>query len=83
MRSESQGRALLAAVERWQADEMKHPLTCPDHSDVPLQGHLSAATWNVYLFCPVEKCQHCQAWVPDCVLEDYENAVENVSDEDG
>ena len=83
MRSESEGRKLLAAVEWWQADETRHPLTCAEHSDVPLEAFLTPATWRVYLFCPVEKCQHCQAWVPDCVLESYENAVESVSDEDG
>lgn len=81
--TEEEGRALYAAVERWQADGMKHPLTCPDHSDEPLYPFLSeGSTWRVFLFCPRKDCDYCQMWVPECVHEDMNHGQENVFPED-
>ena len=71
MPEERHGRELLAAVEWWQAQDNFHEMTCPDHSDTPLQAFLSPAMWNVYTFCPVDGCQHTQLWIPECVLVAY------------
>lgn len=56
---------IIAAVERWQAAGIVHPLTCGTAScRMDLQA--TERDGKVALTCPA--CDYVQDWIPECVL---------------
>lgn len=56
---------IVEAVRRWQRDESLHPLTCAEHSEVPLLAQIQGK--GVVLVC--RYCDYKQEHIPDVVLE--------------
>jgi hypothetical protein len=59
---------LMDVIKFWQNDHKIHALTCGKCGKI-LVAEIDCD--GVYLGCPDDNCDYIQRWIPDCVIDHY------------